>query len=152
MKGRHWTRSGWFWAGALLATMAVTVFAYTAYLRQAVIQVHEDYLQLQREIVALLRTIEDHGGMEAAWPTLLVQRERGELLAERAAGLPRPSSQLEMELAEKYGPELKALVKELNDQRLRILRLPDGDAIWQKFETLKSGEVPPSLIQQGNMP
>jgi hypothetical protein len=151
MKGQRWTRSVWFWIGTVLAVVTVAVFGYAFHLRQEVVQVHEDYLQQQRDVVAILQGIEDEASLTAAWPELLAHRDRGQDLAQRAALLPRPSAQLEQELAEKYGPEIKYLVKALNAQRERILQLPRGAEFWDKLETLKPSQTP-SLIQQGTMP
>ncbi len=128
-------KSAWFWVAALLLMAALGLFGYTLYLRHAVDQLFRDSLEVNRELVSLLKAVHADEDLEPTWLKILAKHEQLKALAQRARSLPRPSAQLDEEMRERYHPQLKALLEQYKQETKRIRdQIPGGPAFCEKLE------------------
>jgi len=151
MGSRRLIASGWFWAVLGLLAVTLGVFGYTWYLRRAVDDLMREQVQARRRFVDFLEGLRDEKDLEAAWAKVREHLEHARDLAERARQLPQPSAQLQKELSQRYGPELRAVVNDYGKQVQRIEQIPGGKDFCAKFVA----SLPPaglSFILEGSVP
>jgi hypothetical protein len=141
MNGKRLLRSGWFWAAVSLTVVAAGVFGYTLSLRHEVEQLTQDQLVTARQLVNLLKTIPHQTDLETAWAKVQEYQEQSHALAKRGRSLPHPSTQLQQELSQRYGPQWHTVIQDFQHEleRLKKLNLPGGQQFCEKLEKLSPG-------------
>lgn len=135
----------------MVLAVTLAVFGYTVSLRHSVDQLAQDQLNAARQLVDILKAIQQPDDLKSDWPRILEHQERGKILETQARNLPKPSALLQEELSQRYKAAWEVVLKEFSKQKQRIEQLPGGRDFYERLDNLSQPPVP-SLVYQGQMP